>query len=255
MKHLIKNSLSIYKSKLKNLFFEVDYSYIYFDNYLIGEKRLVPGNIKFDKLTNLCEIMKESGSDKGGFAGMSRHNYTPLYHVIFKRFKDQNINFFELGIGTTNIDISANMGNSGVPGASLRGWKKYFSKANIFSADIDKSILIQEDRIKTYYCDQTNPKLIQILWNEIDSQSIDIILDDGLHEFHANICFFENSIHKLSDGGIYIIEDVLRDQFENWVSYLNEYCTKNKKLRFTILQIPNPYNQHDNNIITIIKKS
>ena len=36
----------------------------------------------------------------------------------------------------------------------------------------------------------------------------DIIIEDGLHTFEANKCFFENSIHKVKRGGIYIIEDI-----------------------------------------------
>ena len=44
------------------------------------------------------------------------------------------------------------------------------------------------------------------MWKSLDG--FDIIIDDGLHEFHANKCFFENSIEKLNPGGFYIIEDI-----------------------------------------------
>lgn len=49
------------------------------------------------------------------------------------------------------------MGNNCRPCASIYGWKEFFQNSLIFGADIDKDILINEDRIKTYYCDQTKP--------------------------------------------------------------------------------------------------
>ena len=256
MKNQATKTLSIYKSKLKNIFFKEDYSYIYADNYLTGEKRIVPGNINFNSLTQLCELMMKKGSDKGGFVGRSRHNYTPLYYRIFKKWENQNINFFELGIGTTNTDLASNMGETGTPGASLKGWKDFFKKAEIFAADIDRNILFQEDRIRTYYCDQTSPADISAMWNEIGlNNKFEVIFDDGLHEFHANVIFFENSIQRLKDNGIFIIEDVLENTLEEWISYLNNYAINTMDIRFSIIKIPNPHNLHDNNLIVIGKKS
>ena len=47
------------------------------------------------------------------------------------------------------------------------------------------------------------------MWNHPDLYGqFDIILEDGLHEFAANVTFFENSIHKLSKYGYFIIEDI-----------------------------------------------
>jgi hypothetical protein len=99
---------------------------------------------------NLCEIMKNCGSDKSTF-----HNYTKIYTELFKNLVNENINLFELGIGTNNTSFECNMGLNGKPGASLRGWKEFFPNSKIYSADIDKSILFQDNDISTFYCDQT----------------------------------------------------------------------------------------------------
>ena len=45
------------------------------------------------------------------------------------------------------------------------------------------------------------------MWNNIGIDNFDLIVDDGLHTFKAAICLFEESISKLSDNGIYVIED------------------------------------------------
>jgi hypothetical protein len=77
--------------------------------------------------------------------------------------------------------------------SSTHPWfEDYFTKANIFGADIDSDILFEEERIKTFYCDQTSPESIAELWSKFDSVQFDFLLEDGLHTYDANICFFEN---------------------------------------------------------------
>ena len=57
-----------------------------------------------------------------------------------------NLNIFEVGLGTNNVDVPSNMGKDGKPGASLRAWRDYFP-----NADIDTRILFKEDKIQTFY--------------------------------------------------------------------------------------------------------
>jgi hypothetical protein len=155
--------------------------------------------------TPLCDIMTRHGSDKGG----KRHNYTTLYYNLLHARQQEPLRIFEVGIGTTNLTIANNMGANGTPGASLRGWAEFFPNAHIFAADIDKTILFQEDRIKTFYTDQLDRITIKGMWLQKDLQEqFDLIVDDGLHTYDANVCFLENSIHKLRVGGYYIVEDI-----------------------------------------------
>jgi lipopolysaccharide biosynthesis glycosyltransferase/SAM-dependent methyltransferase len=155
--------------------------------------------------TPLCDIMKQYGSDKGG----PLHNYTTLYYSLLQAKQQNPLRIFELGLGTNNVTIKSNMGPNGKPGASLRGWAEFFPQARIFGADIDKAILFQEERIQTFYTDQLDRITIKGMWLHKDlQQGFDLIVDDGLHTYDANVCFLENSIHKLNPGGYYIIEDI-----------------------------------------------
>ena len=71
--------------------------------------------------TPLCEIMGRHGSDKGsGDILNSWHNYTTLYHSLFKEIRRKPLRVFELGLGTNNVTLASNMGADGKPGASLR---------------------------------------------------------------------------------------------------------------------------------------
>lgn len=147
------------------------------------------------------------------------------------------------------------MGIDGKPGASLRMWRDYFPSANIVGCDIDKDILFSEERIKTFFCDQTSSESVNnFLKNaEITEGSVDIIIDDGLHEYHAGICFFENMIGSLRNDGIYIIEDVTHSDI---IKYKNYFSENNASFdaRFIFLKSPLRNYGDDNNLICITRK-
>lgn len=200
--------------------------------------------------TELCQIMTRSGSDKGNHI---HHNYTTLYDELFHNKRQQSLRIFELGIGTNNTSIPSNMGANGIPGASLRGWAQYFPYSQIYGADIDRNILFTEDRIQTYFCDQLDASSIELMWMQPSlSEPFDIIIEDGLHEFHANVVFFENSIHKLKNGGYYIIEDILISNLSMYYSKISEWKIKYPHLTFTIVTHQPPSNNNADNCVIVI---
>jgi len=193
--------------------------------------------------------MLKHGSDK---SREDKHNYTVIYNHIFCNIKDKNLRIFELGIGTNNPNMLSSMGINGKPGASLYGWAEYFTNRQIFGGDIDRDILFSTDRIKTFYCDQSNLHSIRNLWDNQDlSENFDIIIDDGLHTFLGQLMFLENSFHKLNSGGYYIIEDVTIEYFK----YIKEYiqCVRFFDKDTFVEIIPHDINKYDN-ILAIIKK-
>ena len=213
-------------------------------------------NFDHTKHTPLCAIMGNNRSDKGSIhITSSWHNYTTFYHKIFNSRANNPMRVFELGIGTNNIAIPSNMGVKGRPGASLYGWSEYFPNSQIFGADIDKNILFATDRIKTFYCDQTDPMVIKEMFAHKDlEEPFDIMIEDGLHTFNANVCFFENSIHKLKSNGYYIIEDVITKEIPLFENKISEWVKLYPDLTFNILPIKSTCNFIDNNLIVIYKK-
>ena len=163
-----------------------------------------------------------------------------------------------MGLSIHNGDIAL------APGCSLLGFRDYFSKAELYGADVDlKSLIHGQSRIKTYFVDQTDPDLIRDLWNHSDlyDTEFDIIIEDGLHTFEANKIFFENSIHKLKNGGIYIIEDIKNNeipQFREWMStivgyqYLELFALQHP-LRIHGAQVGSDDDILDNRIMILVK--
>lgn len=185
----------------------------------------------FDKLKNDLSILCEKyGSDKGYVnlenntpQGWKAHTYTNIYYNLFNHFKKEIKLLFECGIGTNNQKIISNMSVNGKPGASLRVWREYFTNSLIYGADIDKNILFEEDRIKTFYVDQLNQSSIKEMWSNINKDNFDIIIDDGLHTLEGSVTLFLNSFDKLRKNGIYIIEDVHLDYINKLSKELKSY--------------------------------
>ncbi len=181
-------------------------------SYVAGEQ--------YKEKTPLCSIMATRGSDKSNY-----HNYTTLYSLLFDRHKQEKLNIFEMGLGTPYTDVPSNMGPRGSAGASLRGWADYFQRAHIYGADIDSRILFQQDKISTFYCDQRSPSDISQMFHSMQDPFFDIIIDDGLHEFDANVTFLQQAACRLKEGGIYIVEDLqpatLRG-FAEWLPQLQK---------------------------------
>ena len=197
--------------------------------------------------SKLTELMNFYGSDKGG--RNNHHNYSEYYSELFFNERKNIKNFLEIGLGTNDVNMLSNMGEKGVPLASLKAWRDYFDNAIIYGADIDKKILKNHERIKTYFVDQTDPKTIELLFKNIGISDFDVILDDGLHEYNANICLFENSIKFLSNSGIYIIEDVYFKDKQKFINYLN-----NSDYNYSIENKNDKKNIANNCIIDIRKK-
>lgn len=197
--------------------------------------------------TDLCRMMKRHGSDKS----LGRHNYTTVYSKLFSGLRQKRINLFELGLGTNNPALVSSMGESGKPGASLRGWAEYFGSGNIFGADIDRDILFSEGRIRTFYCDQLDGSAITEMWGNSElPREFDIVIEDGLHTFEANVSFLENSLRKVRPGGFYLIEDVKADDLPLWRDALRtKYMADHSDFSFYLVAIPWRFNAFDNNLV------
>ncbi|MEX1026548.1 MAG: class I SAM-dependent methyltransferase [Candidatus Paceibacterota bacterium] len=157
----------------------------------------------------LKDVFDAYGSDKS-----TTHNYHFIYAPILHSLRDESL-ILEIGLGTNNIDVVSHMGERGRPGASLRAFKEYAPRANIFGADIDKRVLFSEDRIKTYFVDQTNPDSFTYLEEQI-SEKLDLIIDDGLHAPQANINTLAYALRSCRPGGWIVIEDIPERSVSVW---------------------------------------
>jgi hypothetical protein len=218
-----------------------------------GARRLIAriGDVDLTATTKMCRVMTHYGSDKG----CVHHNYTMIYAPLLGTLQDRPLNIFELGLGTNAAELKSSMGVLGSPGASLRGWRDLFPRARIYGAYIDRNILFESERIKTYYCDQLDQTAIRELWEQPDlGCGMDILIEDGLHTLEANISFLEGSLAAVRPDGYYIIEDIKSSLTPEWLRLLeSDYAKRYPAYEFVYVSLPNPYNTHDNNMLLVHK--
>lgn len=205
-------------------------------------------------LNLLCD---NYGSDKGEANASGHpypwpsHSYTDVYELLFQLRRNDVRKVVECGLGTNNPNYTSNMGSNGKPGASLRVWRDYFENAEVIGMDIDEGVLFEEERIKTYQCDQTSKASIDAFIDkaEIANDSVDVFIDDGLHEYRAGTSLFEAAIKCLSKNGIYIIEDVNGDDY---IKYKDYFLAIREKYRVRFFNLHRPHMPVGDNRLIII---
>jgi SAM-dependent methyltransferase len=122
-----------------------------------------------------------------------------FYHQSFKDFRYDPVNVLEIGVKHGN---------------SIRLWKDYFPKANIYGVDINLARvtgdLHSEDRVFLF---EGNAALKET-WDEFFEKhpvSFDVIIDDGSHKWLHQWKSFQHLHGRLSKNGIYVVEDL-----EHW---------------------------------------
>jgi hypothetical protein len=81
----------------------------------------------------------------------------------------------------------------------------------------------------------------------------DIIIEDGLHTFEANKCFFENSCQKLKQGGVYSIEDIETANLSKYKQLIESWKLKyGTKFTYNLVELkPTNLKVTDNNLLLI----
>ncbi len=196
-----------------------------------------------DHHTDLHKLCQKHGTDKGhtdiathnfGKRRGYTHDYASVYDLLFSQSRNNIEHLLECGIATLDRrdGINPKDSNENSLGPSLRMWREYFANATITGIDIDSNCLFTDERIETYQCDQTNAQSIKQFLNQIPDRKFDIVIDDGLHRYHAGITLFENVIDRLTDHGVYVIEDIR--QRDVW-QYAEYFKNKNYATRFFIM--------------------
>jgi hypothetical protein len=143
----------------------------------------------------LTEIMDTYRSDKGTLMGEA-HGYTLVYERWFESMRNEPLRLLEIGVW-----------NPQMPGASLKAWYEYFPNATIFGYDIVDAHRFDNDRVRTFVGDQSDPADLA-RFAESSGGEFDIIMDDGSHlDMHQQVslaCLFPH----LKPGGQYFIEDL-----------------------------------------------
>ncbi|NOZ71210.1 MAG: class I SAM-dependent methyltransferase [Chloroflexi bacterium] len=145
-------------------------------------------------MPNLKLIGDYYGTDKGDTNHTFHHlSYLDIYNEYLHDLRNKDIAVLEIGVKN---------------GASLRMWKKYFRRAQIYGIDIDPDCAqYEEDRIRISIGSQDDVSFLSNCFQ--DDTEFDVIIDDGSHINRHIIGSFNYLFYnRLRSGGYYIIEDM-----------------------------------------------
>lgn len=142
------------------------------------------------------------------------HHYIPIYDRYFSALRGHKVRFLEIGVSK---------------GGSLQMWRKYFGdEAILYGIDIDPNCeTLNGIHGQVRIGSQDDPQFLESVIREMGG--VDVILDDGSHRMDHVLSTFTFLFPKLSDGGIYLIED-LHTAF--WRGYGGGYESKSNFFSF-----------------------
>jgi SAM-dependent methyltransferase len=137
-------------------------------------------------------------------------HYFEIYERHFSRFQGQEVHIAEIGI---------------CYGGSLKMWRDYFGpKAHMYGVDIQPQCKAYErDGVKVFIGDQAD----RSFWREFRTQvpQLDIVIDDGGHQYQQQVVSLEELLPHLRPGGVYLCEDV-HGAFNRFGSYVGGLAHK-----------------------------
>lgn len=156
-------------------------------------------------MNTLEEIVEFYGSDK------NKSGYTPTYTEIFSPIREEVTSVLEIGIGTLDYKYPSTFGGNTrlyphyKPGGSLRTWRDFFTRAEIYGIDIADDCMFEDERITTFQFDSSDSEKCDV---QLRNLKFNIIIDDGNHDPKYQIKTLRNLFKYLKQGGYYIIEDI-----------------------------------------------
>lgn len=184
IKIIIIKVLKFFKifEKNRKLNFEIVFKlrciYLFFYNLLVFEKKLI-------------NFMIISGSDKG-------IKYKKMYNILPELIEKKNPTILEIGIGGHSAKYSG--------GKSLQALMFFYRKGKIIGADIIDKTFLDRSNLETVILDQNSISELNKLGKKF--KYFDVIIDDGSHFPKHQKKSFEVLFNYLSDGGVYIVEDM-----------------------------------------------
>lgn len=161
---------------------------------------------------SLTELANRHGSDKGTegpSANWGAHNYADVYEAYLEPLRERPIRLLEIGLGVSGERVHARIvhgRNSG--GASLKMWRDYFPRGEIYGIDINECRYLDCDRVSTFVADQGDLDDLRSFTEATGGIDFDVIVDDGSHRPDHQQVSLGYFLDFLKPGGLYFIEDL-----------------------------------------------
>lgn len=157
-----------------------------------------------EKRPTLDELAILHVTDKATvYPSTSVHGYAPIYDQILTPLRDKPVRMLEIG-----ICMECSTG-----GHSIRMWRDYFTKAQIYTFDIiDMSWVAKAEEFqnRVHFCqgDQGDRNSLNNMYKTFGDLPFDFIVEDGSHMAHHQMISLGHLFQYVKSGGYYMLEDV-----------------------------------------------
>jgi hypothetical protein len=160
----------------------------------------------------LVDLFNRMGSDKGteiSHGDGTSHCYALEYYPLLREFVEDEINFLEIGLDT----LSARNGHP-KDAPSLKAWRAFFPKATIYGYDINDFGFFEQEATFTFQGDQSSRHDLARFLEMYGGPEFRVVLDDGSHASSHQQISLASLFPAVEPGGLYIIEDLFWQPFE-----------------------------------------
>ena len=158
-----------------------------FFNCRVKRKVTYSESVNFGYFRDCVELKRIA---EGELTDKVEHHYLDKYEFLLNKLKDREFKLLELGV---------------FDGGSLRMWKRYFPKAEIYGVDINERCKkYEEERINIEIMDLSSLENLE----KLKAIKPDIIIDDASHIWSHQLKSLFNLFPILPSGGIFIMEDM-----------------------------------------------
>lgn len=141
----------------------------------------------FKRFDELDRLGLKTGTDKNSL----KHDYLRKYELFLSQFKKYPITIMELGVFN---------------GESIQMWEQYYPNAHVIGVDIDeKCKKYANEKTEIEICDLGKVENIEILGEKYKPN---IVVEDASHFWSHQIKAIDVLLPHVSDGGVYIMEDI-----------------------------------------------
>ena len=127
------------------------------------------------------------------------HKWSHYHDCYAKHFPDNPRSILEIGIAG---------------GGSLLHWRKQFPDARIAGLDIDPNCRrLEKLGFEIFIGSQADTGLMRTIG---EKGPWDVVIDDGVHRPNQILCSFECLWPTVSEGGVYVIEDLQMSEILRW---------------------------------------
>jgi demethylmacrocin O-methyltransferase len=148
-------------------------------------------------LTKLGQIY---GTDK--VDARHTHNglaYTEIYERYLQSWRWRRFTLLELGV---------------FRGDSLRMWNAFFPRATVVGLDLEQLAAERAPEFEVTVGSQADPDVLESMLRR--HPDVSLVVDDASHITSLTIASFRYLFPRLRRGGLYIMEDIAPNTYEDW---------------------------------------